>query len=52
MPADGTNTVIAGHTVNLMEAASIWPKPEGAAVIFKPSGGGTFQHVGNVMPNA
>lgn len=50
-PAPGTNTVIAGHTVNMMEAAGFWPKPEGAALILKPDGAGDFDLIGTVMPD-
>ena len=46
----GTNTVIAGHTANLQEAAGIWPKPEGVAIIFKPGPRGTFTYIATVTP--
>lgn len=50
-PAPGTNTVLAGHTVNMIEAAGFWPKPEGVALVFKPDGTGGFDLVGTVMPD-
>ncbi len=49
-PRRGTNTAIVSHTVNLREAADIWPKPEGVAHIFKPEGRGEFSYVGMVLP--
>lgn len=51
-PAPGTNTIIAGHTVNLREATQIWPKPEGAAVIIKPDGRGGYEYVDAIHPNS
>jgi len=51
-PEAGTNTIIVGHTVNLREAANIWPKPEGVAVIFRPSGDGTISYVATVHPSS
>jgi phosphohistidine phosphatase SixA len=49
-PAPGTNTVLVSHTANLKEAAGIWPKPEGVAVVFQPSPNGGFKPVGQVLP--
>lgn len=51
-PGDGTNTVISGHTVNLREASGVWPKPEGAAIVFRPDGQGGFVAVASIHPNA
>lgn len=51
-PAPGTNTAMVSHTANLQEAVGIWPKPEGVAHIFKPSGDGTFSYVGMMQPEA
>ncbi len=39
-PLNGTNTVLVSHTANLKEATGLWPKPEGAAYIFRPVEGG------------
>ena len=49
-PAPGTNTVLVAHTANLDEATGIWPKPEGAAVLFRPDGQGSFRAVGRIPP--
>lgn len=49
-PAPGVNTVLVAHTANLEEAAQIWPKPEGVAVLFQPDGRGDFRVVGRVPP--
>lgn len=35
-PPKGQNTIIVGHTANLMEATGIWPSSEGVMHIFKP----------------
>lgn len=49
-PSPGTNSLLIAHTANLKEAANIWPKPEGVAFIFKPSGNGSFELVAKVEP--
>lgn len=49
-PAAGTNTVLVAHTANLEEATGIWPKPEGAAVLFRPDGQGGFRAIGRIPP--
>jgi phosphohistidine phosphatase SixA len=49
-PAAGTNTVIVAHSANLREATGLWPKPEGAAYVFKPAPGGKFQAIARVAP--
>jgi phosphohistidine phosphatase SixA len=49
-PAAGTNAVIVAHTANLREAAGIWPKPEGAAYVFRPLSDGRFEPVARVAP--
>ena len=51
-PAPGMNTVIVSHTSNLKEAAGIWPRKEGGAVVFHPDGKGGFSLVGTVDPDA
>ena len=48
-PQPGTNTVIVSHTANLREAAGIWPKPEGVAIVFRPLPGGRFEAVAKVL---
>lgn len=52
VPPQGTNTALVSHTANLQEAVGIWPKPEGVAHVFKPSGDGTFTYVGVMQPEA
>lgn len=47
-PPTGTNTILVAHTANLQEAAKIWPKPEGVAVIFKPLGDKRFEMIHRV----
>jgi phosphohistidine phosphatase SixA len=49
-PRVGTNTVLVGHTTNLKEAAGVWPKHEGGAVIFRPDGHGAFALAGSIDP--
>ena len=51
-PSPGTNTVLVSHTANLKEAAGIWPKPEGAAYVFKPLPGQDFEYLGRIPPDA
>lgn len=49
-PRAGTNTVLVGHTTNLKEAAGLWPKHEGGALIFRPDGHGAFALAGSIDP--
>lgn len=49
-PRTGTNTVLVGHTTNLKEAAGLWPKHEGGALIFRPDGHGAFALAGSIDP--
>lgn len=49
-PASGSNSVIVAHTANLKDAAGLWPKPEGVAMIFRPKGGEGFEYVRSVLP--
>jgi len=51
-PEKGTNTVLVSHTANLKEATGIWPKPEGAAYIFKPVDGENFKYIGRLSSDA
>ena len=51
-PKAGTNTVIVGHSSNIYDATNIQAKPEGVAVIFRPSGGGRVFYVRKVHPGA
>ena len=51
-PEPGTNTVLVSHTANLKEAAGIWPKPEGAAYVFRPVPGQAFEYLGRIPPDA
>jgi phosphohistidine phosphatase SixA len=47
-PAAGTNTILVAHSANLLEAAGIWPKPEGIAYVFRPLPGGRFEPLAKV----
>lgn len=49
-PQAGANTVLVGHTTNLKEAAGLWPKHEGGALIFRPDGHGAFALAGTIDP--
>jgi len=49
-PTDATNTIIVAHTANLQEAASLWPKPEGAAYVFRPLANGGFEALAKIAP--
>lgn len=51
IPSSG-NRVIVSHTSNLREATGLWPKPEGAAYVFKPQGNGQYQVLGMISPGA
>ena len=42
--------MIISHTANLKEAAGIWPKPEGVAIIFRPRADGGFDPIARVLP--
>ena len=48
-PPPGKNAVLVGHTSNLKEAAGMWPKNEGDAMVFQPDGHGGFSFVGRMM---
>lgn len=50
-PPAGTNAVIVSHSANLREAAGIWPKPEGAAYVFRPLSAGRFEPIAKVLPD-
>ena len=50
LPARATNAVIVSHSANLSEAASIWPKPEGVAYVFRPLPDGRFEAIAMVLP--
>jgi phosphohistidine phosphatase SixA len=49
-PANGMNTILISHTSNLKEAAGIWPKKEGGAIVFRPNGKGAFALIGSIDP--
>jgi phosphohistidine phosphatase SixA len=51
-PPAGSNVVLVGHTTNLKEAAGLWPKYEGGALIFRPDGHGKFELAGSIDPEA
>ncbi len=50
VPAAGSNTVIAGHSGNLLDASGWWPAPEGVMLVFRPLGGGRFEFVARIPP--
>src|SRR5262245_27068796 len=50
VPQPGTNTVLSGHTGNLLEATGVWPSPEGVAIVFKPDGRGGSNYVATIPP--
>jgi phosphohistidine phosphatase SixA len=50
VPQAGTNTVLSGHTGNLLEATGIWPSPEGVAIVFKPDARGGSRYVATIPP--
>jgi hypothetical protein len=50
-PTAASNTVIIAHSANLKESTGFWPKPEGVAYIFKPTGGDRFVPVAKVLPD-
>ncbi len=47
-PEAGVNDVLAGHTGNLMDAADLWPAPEGVTIVFRPRGDGRFEFVARI----
>lgn len=47
-PAAGGNTVLAGHTGNLMDASGLWPAPEGVTLVFRPLGQGRYEFVARI----
>ena len=49
-PRMGMNNAIVAHTGNLREATGIWPKPEGAAWVFRPAGNGRYEVLGMLDP--
>ena len=51
-PAQGTNTVLVAHHLNLKEATGVWPKREGEAHVFRPRPDGGFDYVGEVSTEA
>lgn len=50
-PKKGSNNVIVSHSANLLEAAGIFAKPEGAAYIFRPLADGRFEAVAKLLPD-
>jgi phosphohistidine phosphatase SixA len=49
-PANGTNSMLVSHSANLLEAAGIFAKPEGAAFVFRPLPDGKFEAIARVLP--
>jgi phosphohistidine phosphatase SixA len=50
-PEAGLNTVIVSHHANLKEAVGVWPRQEGTAHVFRPTGAGGVLHLGEVRPD-
>jgi phosphohistidine phosphatase SixA len=50
-PADGGNTVLITHTVNLLYTFGLEPKPEGIAHVFQPTGLGIATYLGTIVPD-
>lgn len=50
IPADGSNTFIVSHSVNLQQAIGLHPKPEGIMQVFKPNGQ-DFEYMGAIHPD-
>ena len=50
-PPAGQNRVIVSHTANLKDAAGIWPKPEGVAIVFEPRGNDGFRALARIAPD-
>jgi len=48
--ADG-NLIVVSHTANLRDAAKIWPKPEGTAIVFEPRGAEGFKAIARIEPD-
>lgn len=44
------NVIFVGHTSNLRDGLGVWPKPEGAIVVFKKEGGKLI-HRGIIKPS-
>lgn len=49
VPSGPRNTVIVAHSANLEEAVGFWPKPEGAAYLFRPGADG-LRAIGRLPP--
>lgn len=49
-PDAGTNSALVSHSANLLEAAGIFAKPEGAAYVFRPLPDGRFEAVARALP--
>ena len=50
-PAAGQNRIIVSHTANLKDAAGLWPKPEGVAIVFEPRGNDGFRALARIAPD-
>ena len=50
VPPPGKNTVLVGHSPNLIPIVDIRSLPEGNTVVFKPDGKGSFELVGMIFP--
>ncbi|MDS3859832.1 histidine phosphatase family protein [Thermosynechococcaceae cyanobacterium BACA0444] len=51
VPPAKTNTIIVGHDDVFDAATGIYPEPQGAAYILKPSGNGSFEILARVLPD-
>ncbi|MBS1190962.1 MAG: phosphohistidine phosphatase SixA [Rhodocyclaceae bacterium] len=46
----GGNRVLVSHSSTLADGTGIFPKQEGAFVVFRPDGRGGFRHVASFLP--
>lgn len=51
-PPPGLNTVIVGHDDPFEAATGIYPEPMGVAYVIRPEGGGEFEILGQIAPDA
>ena len=50
LPPPGKNTVLVGHSPNLIRNIDIRSLPEGNTVVYKPDGKGSFEYIGMIWP--
>ena len=47
-PPVGENTVLAGHTSNVKDAAQVWPNSDAEVLVFEPRASAGFAYVGRI----